>query len=49
MSGPMCRHCNGRIDVLKAGRGKPMAREMDLPFLVAVPFDPGPVHSYRGG
>ncbi len=41
MSGLACPHCGGRIELFKSGGGESLAREMGVPFLGAVPIDPG--------
>ena len=40
MSGLTCPHCGGRIALFRSGGGESLAREMNVPFLGAVPFDP---------
>lgn len=40
MSGMVCPHCGGVIDVFKKGGGITMASEMDVPFLAQIPLDP---------
>jgi Mrp family chromosome partitioning ATPase len=40
MSGLVCPHCQGVIDLFKAGGGEALAREMSVPFLGRVPIDP---------
>ncbi len=40
MSGLVCPHCNGRIDVFKTGGGEALAREMNVPMLGRIPIDP---------
>ena len=40
MSGLVCPHCNGRIDVFKTGGGEALAREMNVPLLGRIPIDP---------
>lgn len=40
MSGLICPHCGQRIDIYKSGGGEKAARELNLPFLGALPFDP---------
>jgi len=40
MSGLACPHCGGRIELFKSGGGESLAREMNVPFLGAVPIDP---------
>jgi Mrp family chromosome partitioning ATPase len=49
MSGLACPHCGGRIELFKSGGGESLAREMEVPFLGAVPIDPQIVlHSDAG-
>ena len=43
MSGLVCPHCGGRIDLFKMGGGRKMAGEMGVPFLGALPIDPSVV------
>jgi len=45
MSGLICPHCGGRIDLFKQGGGEKMAKEMGVPFLGKVPIDPGIVET----
>ncbi len=40
MSGLVCPHCQGVIDLFKTGGGEALAREMSVPFLGRVPIDP---------
>jgi len=40
MSGLVCPHCGGQIELFKKGGGELLAREMDVPFLGSVPIDP---------
>lgn len=40
MSGLACPHCNEVLDLFGSGGGERTARQMDVPFLGAVPFDP---------
>lgn len=40
MSGMVCPHCGGRIDLFKAGGGEKAALEMGVPFLGKIPIDP---------
>jgi Mrp family chromosome partitioning ATPase len=40
MSGMICPHCQGRIDLFKVGGGERAARELGVPFLGRVPIDP---------
>ena len=41
MSGLICPHCNEGISIFGAGGGLRMAEEMNVPFLGAIPIDPG--------
>lgn len=45
MSGLICPHCGGRIDLFKTRGGEKMAKEMGVVFLGKVPIDPGIVES----
>lgn len=49
MSGLVCPHCNMIIDLFKTGGGRAMASELDVPFLGAIPLDPGVVQSGDSG
>jgi len=40
MSGLVCPHCQEMVDVFGSGGGERLAREMELPFLGAIPLDP---------
>lgn len=40
MSGMVCPHCGGEIDLFGKGGGKKAAEELDVPFLGAIPLDP---------
>ncbi|MEJ2307475.1 MAG: Mrp/NBP35 family ATP-binding protein, partial [candidate division WOR-3 bacterium] len=40
MSGLRCPHCGKEIPLFKEGGGEKLAKEMDLPFLGAIPIDP---------
>ena len=40
MSGFVCPHCGRRTDLFKAGGGKALAEEMEVPFLGQIPIDP---------
>ena len=40
MSGLVCPHCHGMIELFKAGGGEALAREMNVRFLGRVPIDP---------
>ena len=41
MSGLICPHCGEGISIFGAGGGQRMAEEMNVPFLGAIPIDPG--------
>jgi len=41
MSGLICPHCKESISIFGAGGGRGMAEEMNVPFLGAIPIDPG--------
>jgi len=43
MSGLVCPHCGGEIDLFKKGGGKTLAEKYGLTFLGAVPLDPATV------
>ncbi|MDD5170055.1 MAG: Mrp/NBP35 family ATP-binding protein [Syntrophales bacterium] len=49
MSGLVCPHCQGVIDVFKRGGGETMARETGVPFLGRIPIDPLIVESSDKG
>jgi Mrp family chromosome partitioning ATPase len=40
MSGLKCPHCQETINIFSSGGGERMAKEMDVPFLGAIPIDP---------
>ena len=40
MSGFICPHCGKRTDLFKTGGGEKAAREMNVPFLGKIPFEP---------
>jgi Mrp family chromosome partitioning ATPase len=40
MSGLVCPHCSGEIDLFKVGGGEAAARELSVPFLGRIPIDP---------
>ncbi len=40
MSGLVCPHCGGQIDLFKTGGGQRLAQEMNVPFLGRIPVDP---------
>ena len=43
MSGLVCPHCGGEIDLFTKGGGEALARARNLPFLGAIPLDPAAV------
>lgn len=43
MSGLICPHCSGKVDLFKKGGGKELAEKYGLSFLGAVPLDPASV------
>ena len=43
MSGLVCPHCRGQIDLFKKGGGEDLAKKYGLEFLGAVPLDPASV------
>jgi len=43
MSGMVCPHCKETIDIFSHGGGKKAAEELGVPFLGAIPLDPGMV------
>lgn len=45
MSGMVCPHCGGQIDVFHSGGGFALAEAQQLPFLGSVPLDPNVVTS----
>ncbi len=49
MSGFVCPHCGGKVDIFKEGGGEKMAREMGLEFLGRIPIDPAIVDSGDSG
>jgi len=40
MSGMVCPHCGGKIDLFKVGGGEKAALELGVPFLGRIPMDP---------
>lgn len=40
MSGFICPHCRGEINIFKKGGGEKAAQELEVPFLGRVPFEP---------
>jgi len=45
MSGMVCPHCGGAIDLFSHGGGEKAARDLGVPFLGAIPIDPAIVKS----
>lgn len=43
MSGLICPHCAGEIELFKTGGGKRASRDLEVPFLGAIPIDPNVV------
>jgi ATP-binding protein involved in chromosome partitioning len=40
MSGMICPHCGGEVDLFGQGGGERIAKELDVPFLGSIPLDP---------
>ncbi len=49
MSGFVCPHCGGRVNVFGEGGGREMAEDMGVPFLGQVPLDPTVVENSDEG
>lgn len=49
MSGFICPHCGGRIDIFRSGGGERLASEMGIRFLGRIPLDPSIVESGEDG
>ena len=49
MSGLVCPHCSGRIELFKTGGGEQMAAQMGVPFLGRLPIDPSIVSACDEG
>jgi ATP-binding protein involved in chromosome partitioning len=49
MSGMVCPHCGGAIDLFSHGGGERAARDLGVPFLGAIPIDPAMVRSSDEG
>ncbi len=49
MSGLVCPHCSGTIDLFKRGGGERSARELGVPFLGSIPIEPGLVEMADSG
>jgi len=49
MSGFICPHCGGEVDIFKSGGGEKLASELGIPFLGKIPLDPNIVKSGESG
>jgi len=49
MSGLTCPHCGKNIDLFKSGGGEKAAKELGVPFLGRIPFDPRIVETTDNG
>lgn len=49
MSGFICPNCGKTINIFKVGGGEEMAKEMGVPFLGRIPFEPGIVEAGDSG
>ena len=49
MSGFICPHCGGSVDIFETGGGKRLAEESGVPFLGSIPLDPLVVRSCDNG
>jgi Mrp family chromosome partitioning ATPase len=49
MSGMVCPHCGGKIDLFKVGGGEKAARELKVPFLGRIPIEPNVVEMCDDG
>jgi len=49
MSGLICPHCGGQIELFKTGGGEALAKEMGVSFLGRIPIDPQIVHCGDSG
>jgi ATP-binding protein involved in chromosome partitioning len=49
MSGLICPHCHGEVDIYKRGGGERLAKQFGVPYLGAVPFDPSIVKDGDAG
>jgi ATP-binding protein involved in chromosome partitioning len=43
MSGMVCPHCGGTVDLFSSGGGRKAAEDLGVPFLGAIPLDPAMV------
>lgn len=49
MSGFICPHCGGEVDIFKSGGGEKLASELSIQFLGKIPLDPDIVESGESG
>jgi len=49
MSGLICPHCGGKIDLFKTGGGEKAAKDLGVPFLGRIPIEPDIVNSTDEG
>ena len=49
MSGLICPHCGGLIDLFKSGGGEAMAKKLKVPFLGRIPLEPAIVEASDSG
>ncbi len=49
MSGLICPHCGGKIELFKMGGGEKAAQELEVPFLGRIPIEPAIVDSTDQG
>jgi len=49
MSGLICPHCGKEIEIFKKGGGEKAAKELNVPFLGRIPFDPRMVEAMDKG
>jgi Mrp family chromosome partitioning ATPase len=49
MSGMVCPHCGGQIDLFKVGGGEKAATDLGVPFLGRIPIDPRVVENCDSG
>jgi Mrp family chromosome partitioning ATPase len=49
MSGFVCPHCGGTVDIFETGGGKKLAEETGVPFLGSIPLEPRVVRASDAG
>ncbi len=49
MSGLICPHCKGQVEIYKRGGGERIAKQYGVPYLGAIPFDPSIVKDGDAG